>query len=436
MQSQSFSAMKHILLFTLCLWSVTTLFGQKLTRKEKQIIQAVEQLDNEALQFLIDVVNINSGTLNFDGVRQTGEVFQKAFDAIGFKARWVDMPAEVNRAGHLFAERKGTQGKRLLLIGHLDTVFDKDSPFQQWTSQDTIAYGPGANDMKGGNVVILYALKALYNAGVLDDTQLIVALHGDEESAGRPLEISRRDIIEAAKRSDIALGFETSTGFNYATVARRGSSGWQLEVTGKQAHSSGIFSERVGAGAVFEASRILYRFYEQLSPEELLTFNPGTIAGGTRVETDPLASTMTTYGKSNIVAQKVMVKGGLRFISEEQKEKARTHMREIVADHLPHTSATITFTDSYPAMPPTKGNRELLEQLSQLSLALGQGEVLAYDPGKRGAADISFVAEYVDGLDGLGTMGRGAHSPREYMDLRTFNDLIKRTALFIFRLTR
>ena len=244
---------------------------------------------------------MNSGTLNFEGVRETGRVFQQAFNEIGFSTQWIDMPEEVNRAGHLFTEHKGDKGKKLLLIGHLDTVFDQDSPFQKWEQQDTIAYGPGANDMKGGNVVILYALKALYNRGLLDGAQVIVALHGDEESAGKPINISRRDIIEAAKRSDIALGFETSTGFNYATVARRGSSGWQLEVQGRQAHSSGIFNERVGAGAVFEASRILYQFYDQLSAEELLTFNPGTIAGGTRVEVNNENSTMNAYGKSMLL---------------------------------------------------------------------------------------------------------------------------------------
>ncbi len=428
--------MRIVLLAPFLLFLSAFCFSQKLSKKEKQVLKEVDVLHGEALKFLEDVVNINSGTLNLEGVQETGDVFRKAFDAIGFDTRWVDMPNEMDRAGHLFAERKGNKGKRLLLIGHLDTVFDKDSPFQKWTFQDSIAYGPGANDMKGGNVVMLYALKALHNQGLLKDTQVIIALHGDEESAGKPIETSRKDIIEAAKRSDIALGFETSSGFNYATVARRGSSGWQLEVKGKQAHSSGIFNERVGAGAVFEASRILYQFYDQLSSEALLTFNPGTIAGGTRVEVNSENSTMSTYGKSNIVAQSVVVKGGLRFISEEQKDKARENMRKIVADHLPRTSATITFTDSYPAMPPTEGNLALLQQLNQLSLDLGQGEVKAYDPGRRGAADISFVAQYVDGLDGLGTMGRGAHSPNEYMDLRTFKALVQRTALFIYRLTR
>ncbi|MEL7001096.1 MAG: M20/M25/M40 family metallo-hydrolase [Bacteroidota bacterium] len=428
--------MKNIFPLLIILFFAGASTAQKLSKKEKQILQIVDKNNPEALIFLENVVNINSGTLNHDGVKAVGLEFDKAFEAIGFETAWKDMPEELNRAGHLFAERKGKRGKRLLLIGHLDTVFDKDSPFQKMTYQDTIAFGPGANDMKGGNVVALYALKALHEAGVLNDAQIIVAYHGDEESAGKPLSISRKDIIEAAKRSDIALGFETSTGFNYATVARRGSSGWALKVKGKQAHSSGIFSERTGAGAIFEVGRILNDFYEQLSDVELLTFNPGIISGGTRVEFDPATSTASSYGKSNIVASEVLIKGGLRFISEEQKDSARQVMREIVANNLPQTSAEITFNDSYPAMPPTEGNIALLAQLNQLSLDLGQGEVSAFDPGRRGAADISFIAQYVDGLDGLGAMGGGAHSANEFMDLTTFNDLVKRTALFIYRLTR
>lgn len=421
-------------IFVLC--SIGIISAQKLTKKEKQILSIIDNNNAQALLFLEEIVNTNSGTLNHEGVQAVGKKFDEAFKTIGFETSWKEMPEEVNRAGHLFAEKKGKKGKRLLLIGHLDTVFDKDSPFQEMTYQDTIAYGPGANDMKGGNVVALYALRALHEAGVLDDTQIIVAYHGDEESAGKPISISRKDIIEAAKRSDIALGFETSTGYDYATVARRGSSGWELKVKGKQAHSSGIFSERTGAGAIFEASRILNDFYEQLSDVDLLTFNPGVIAGGTRVEFDAASSTASSYGKSNIVASEVLVKGGLRFITEKQKDSVRQVMRELVAKNLPQTSAEITFTDSYPSMPPTDGNMALLGQLNQLSLDLGQGEVKAFDPGRRGAADISFIAEYVDALDGLGTMGGGAHSPEEYVDLRTFNDLVKRTALFIYRLTR
>lgn len=430
--------MKKVFLTFVILLVVSHSFAQSLNKKEEAILREVEKLNEESIGFLEKVVNINSGTLNFDGVKENGRIFDEAFQQIGFETNWYDQRESVNRAGHLFAEVKGKKGKKILLIGHLDTVFDKDSPFQKFEIiDDGTASAPGGNDMKGGNVVMLYALKALYNAGYLKNTQIIVALHGDEESAGKPISISRKHIIEAAKRSDIALGFETATGFDYATVARRGSSGWSLEVAGKQAHSSGIFSENTGAGAVFESARILNQFYKQLSDIELLTFNPGLIGGGTRVTYDDANSTIDVYGKTNIVASKVIVKGGLRFITEEQKEMARERMREIVENNnLPKTSAKITFNDSYPSMPPTEGNLALLEQLNQLSLDMQFGEVKAFDPGRRGAADISFVAEYIDGLDGLGTMGRGAHSPSETVDLSTMNDLIKRTALFIYRLTR
>lgn len=427
--------MNRLFLVLVILLSTTAVHTQKLNRIEKRIVASIEKQNTEAIQFLEKVVNINSGTLNAKGVKAVGMAFKKEFDAIDFNTTWIDMPAEINRAGHLFAETTGNKGKRLVLVGHLDTVFEEDSPFQQFKMvNDSIAHAPGGNDMKGGNVIILYALKALHENGLLSDAQIVVAFTGDEESTGKPLDISRKDLIEVAKRSDIALGFETSTGFNYATVARRGASGWAVEVEGKRAHSSGVFNERVGAGAIFEISRILHEFYTEVKGEDLLTFNPGTLLGGTFVNFDNATSKGDVFGKTNVVAQKAMVKGGLRFISEEQKERARTKMRKIVANNLPQTSATITFTDSYPAMQPTAGNMKLLHTLNEVSLDLRQGEVLAYDPGRRGAADVSFIANYVDCLDGLGTMGSGAHTPQETVNLNTIEALTKRTAILIYRL--
>jgi len=409
-------------------------FSQKLTKTEKKIIKKVTVNTSESIDFLKKVVNINSGTMNHMGVKEVGMVFKEAYDQIGFKTDWIDM-ADVNRSGHLFAEISGSKGKKLLLIGHLDTVFEENSPFQEFSMvNDSIAHAPGGNDMKGGDVIILYALKALSDNDLLKNTQIIVAYTGDEESTGKPLDISRKDLIEASKKSDIALGFETSTGFGYATVARRGSSGWKVEVKGKRAHSSGIFNKRVGAGAIFEMSRILNEFYNEVKGEEYLTFNPGVILGGTQLSFESALSKGTAFGKSNVVAQTAVVKGGLRFISEDQKEKTREKMRAIVANNLPHTSAEISFTDSYPSMGPTEGNNALLNVLNQVSLDLNQGEIVAYDPGKRGAADVSFVAAYVDCLDGLGTMGTGAHTPQETVNLNTIEALTQRTAILIYRL--
>lgn len=433
--------MKHSFIIKVALFiflsNSAAIFSQKISTTELKIIKTIEINNEEAINFLEKIVNINSGTMNHKGVKQVGMVFRDAFDEIDFQTNWIDL-SEVNRSGHLFVETKtkqNTTGKKLLLIGHLDTVFEEDSPFQEFEKiNDSIAIAPGGNDMKGGNVVILYALKALVENNLLNNSQIIVAFTGDEESTGKPLSISRKDLINAAKRSDVALGFETSTGFDNASIARRGASGWQVEVTGKRAHSSGIFNEKVGAGAIFELSRILNEFYNKVKGEKYLTFNPGVIIGGTQVSLEAALSKGNAFGKSNVVSQKAIVTGGLRFISEEQKQNARRKMKEIVANNLPQTSAIITFTDSYPAMFPTEGNKKLLDKLNQVSLDLNQSGVKAYDPSKRGAADVSFVAEYVDGLDGLGVMGTGAHTPKETVNLKTIEALTKRTAILIYRL--
>ena len=405
-----------------------------LSQIEKEIIKLVKENKEESINFLEKVVNINSGTLNKIGVKKVGYEFKSAFDKIGFKTKWIDMPDEMNRAGHMFAFRNGSKGKKLLLIGHLDTVFEENSTFQTFVRKDSIAFAPGGNDMKGGNVVALYALKALYQLNLLNDSTITIALIGDEESSGKPLSISRKDLIQAGKLSDIAIGFENSTGLNHATIARRGSSNWSVSTTGKRSHSSAIFSKEVGAGAIFEISRILNRFYEEVRGEKLLTFNPGVIMGGTIVNFDKSKSEANVYGKTNVVAKTARVDGGLRFISEEQKERARKKMKKIVEQALPNTKSTILFEDSYPAMKPTDGNIKLLKLFSDVSVALNQGEVQAYDPLKRGAADISFVADYVDGIDGIGVMGEGAHTENETVNLNTLEDITMRTAIFIYRL--
>ena len=417
------------------------LFGAELvtadlTELENKIIAIAERDKESAIALLARTVNINSGTMNHLGVKAVGEVFAEEFQHLGLTTTWHDM-SEVNRAGHLFAETAGESGSRcLLLIGHLDTVFELDSPFQKFDRQGDHATGPGVNDMKGGDVVILYALKALKEVGVLDDLNLIVALIGDEEKSGSPKSISRYHLIEASKRCDIALGFEIATSLNAATVARRGSSGWRLDVTGKRAHSAGIFNDEVGSGAIFEAARILNQFHEQLTGEEYLTFNPGVILGGTDVDYDPSQNKGGTFGKTNVVSQSVVVHGGLRTISPAQEASARARMKAIAENnHLPKTSAQITFQDGYPSMPPTEGNMAVLANLSGVSVDLDQGEVVAFDPGKRGAADVSFVAGYVDVIDGVGAEGNGAHTLDESIDLATLPLLIQRAAILIHRLS-
>ena len=411
-----------------------------LNSDEKRIAAYVASHRQEALALIEKLVNINSGSLNPNGVRAVGDVLRPEFEKIGLKTRWIEMPDSMHRAGHLFAEQRGTKGKKLLLIGHLDTVFEQDSPFQKYTTLDSVTVtGPGTNDMKGGDVVMLYALKALNSIGALKDRTIVAAFTGDEESPGSPLSVARRDLIEAGKNSDIALEFESAVRddtADYATISRRSSSKWELKVSGITAHSSGIFGAEAGAGAVFEAARIVNEFYNQLQGEQYLTFNPALILGAATVSFDPATYSGRASGKDNIIAPTALVMGDIRTISDEQLERTRSRMRAIVAQHLPKTSAEITFTDGYPSMAPTPGNMKLVTLLNGINRDLGIKPMPILDPIRRGAGDISFVAKYLDAMAGLGPQGNGGHTVKEDMDLASFNLQVERAALLIYRLTR
>ena len=423
---------KSILTFTILLLISTVVFSQKLSPIEAKIIAQVNAQLPQTEALLKKVVNVNSGTLNKEGVREVGAIFRKEFDDLGFKTEWISLPDSLNRAGHLVAERKGTKGKKLFLIGHLDTVFEKAMSFTPYTYlNDSTVTGQGVNDMKGGDVVLFAALKVLKDNGLLDNTNLTVYFTGDEESSGKPTSISRKDFVERAKQTEIALAFETAVGLNTVATARRGSSGWKLNVKGIMGHSSTVFSQQAGFGAIYEAARILNDFREKLSQEKYLTFNPGLIVGGSEINDNKEA-----IGKDNIISPRVTVTGDLRFLTETQKENARVKMKEIVAQNLNKTKAEIIFQDGIPSIEPTAENEKVLATLNQVSLDLGFGEVKAGDPGSRGAGDISYIAKYVAYFDGLGASGRGAHAPGETMNMKEFPKLIQRTAILIYRLTR
>ncbi len=432
-----FSIMKKItFILILGLIPLLTFSQQKLSKDEKKLLELIDQNYRETVSILEEVININSGSLNLEGVREVGRVFEREFQKIGFQTEWVEVSSEVNRAGHFVATRKGTKGKKLFMIGHLDTVFEKDMPFSPFTwLNDSTATGQGANDMKGGDVLIFASLKAMHQLGLLDDRTVTVYFTGDEESSG-DVETSRKDFIARAKEHEVALAYETAQGFSTVTVARRGASGWTLKTSGRQSHSSGVFRESVGYGAIYEAARILNSFREALAGEKYLTFNPGQFIGGSDISYNQVTGKGEALGKTNIVAREAFVTGDLRFLGEAQKEAARAKMREIVANHLNQTDAEITFNDMLPSMEPSEGNYALASILNQVSLDMGFGEVNPGDPGSRGAGDISFVAQYLDCLDGLGASGSGAHAPGETINMKQYSDLIKRNTLLLYRLTR
>ena len=411
--------------------------GASLDAAERQLVEAVDRGLPAALRLLEETVNVNSGTLNLAGVREVGRLLDGPLAALGFETRWVD-GAAWGRAGHLVATRRPAGARlRVLLIGHLDTVFEADSPFQRWEAlSDSLVRGPGISDMKGGDVVMLLALQALHEAGLLDRIAVTVVMSGDEEKMGRPFELSRRELKAAADWADVAIGFEDGDGDpRTAVVARRGSSGWWLRTWGRPAHSSQIWSREVGSGAIYEAGRILAAFHDSLGGEPLLTVNPGLILGGTTLAIEGGQSRGAAFGKSNVVAESALVVGDLRCISAEQRESAWARMRRIAARNLPGTGATIAFDEGYPPLAPAEGNRRLLALYDRVSRDLGDGPVTADDPARVGAADISFTEGLVEmALDGVGLAGTGGHTVEETANLASLPLQARRVAVLLKRL--
>ena len=406
--------------------------------QEAAMIAAVEAERDRSIALLEQLVNQNSGTLNLKGVEAVGAVMRRELEALGFEVRWVPM-AKVGRAGHLIATHPGRAGtKRLLLIGHLDTVFEPSSPFQRFERRGDTAAGPGVGDDKGGMVVMLSALKAMAKAGTLKDANIEVVLTGDEESAGSPIADARADLIAAGKRADAALDFEglaRENGRDMGSIARRSANDWTLTVTARSGHSSGIFRPEVGDGAVFELARILSRFRAEL-PEPNLTFNAGLVAGGALATLEEGGSRVTATGKTNIIAAQAVARGDFRTLSAEQTARVRAKMERIVAASGPGATARIAFKEGYPPMAPTAGNRALLAALNGVNRDLGLAEQPELDPLKRGAGDIAFVAADVDGLVGLGAPSSGDHTPDEMVDLPGMARQAKRAALLMTRLSR
>lgn len=408
------------------------------TPAESKMAATIQAEADRHVALLERLVNQNSGSLNLDGVTKVGAMVRAELEPLGFAVEWIDMK-QTGRAGHLVATHKGNgRGKRVLLIGHLDTVFERESPFQTFTRTGDRASGPGIGDDKGGIVVIIAAMRAMQAAGTLRNADIKIVLTGDEERTGAPMDIARRDLIAAGKWADVALEYENlarDDGKDFGTVARRSSINWTLTATGRTGHSSTVFGPNLGYGAAYELARILDEFRRTL-PEPNLTFNIGVMAAGTPATLADNNYQVSAGGKTNIVAAQAVARGDLRALTPEQEARTRAAMARIVANNLPGTSATLDFQEGYPPMAPTTGNRALLTKLNAVNRDLKLPEMAEMDPARRGAADSAFVAADVDTLAGLGAAGGGAHAEGEWIDLTSLPLQALRSAVFITRLTR
>lgn len=421
-----------------------SMLAQTMNSAETAMVKVVDAETPAAVALLEKLVNINSGTMNLQGVIAVKDVIEPQLQTLGFKTHWEPMQAVDGRAGDLVAEHLcpaggGKCGKRILLIGHLDTVFEPSSNFQRYSivpgTDGKVATGPGVNDMKGGLVVMLTALKAMKAAGTLDQAEIRIVLSGDEERHGEPLSLSRKDMIDAAKKSDVALEFESGgrlNGKDVQSISRRSAGIWKLETTGRSGHSSQVFGERLGDGAIYELVRILDEFRRELR-EPGLTYNVGLVLGGSTAKVNDSGTVGEAAGKNNVVPPVAIATGDMRTMDNEQTARVRAKMEAIVRDHLPRTGATIAFEEGYPAMAPTDASRAVLKQLNDVNATLGLPAMDEMDPMLRGAGDIAFVAPYVPGLVGTGPMGEGAHAEGETIYLDSIPKQAKRMAILMSR---
>lgn len=412
-----------------------TAAAAELSAPEQKMIEAVDSEQERTLSMLETWVNQNSGSQNAAGVRAVGKMLTSELEPLGFKVDWVDMKA-AGRAGHIVARHKGNgRGKRMLLIGHLDTVFEPDSPFQKWERKGDRAIGPGAGDDKGGMAVMVAALRAMQAAGTLKRADITVVLTGDEEDAGDPIEVARGPLVEAGKWADVALDFEglaQKEGKDMGSIARRSSDSWTVTVTGRTGHSSGVMHPDYGAN--YELARIIDAFRRELG-EDKLTYNVGMIGGGASADLDAGRIRLAATGKTNIIAATAVARGDLRAISQDQIARTKARMEAIVGQSLPGTKAEISFdAGGYPPMAPTEGNRALLARLNTVNSDMGLEQMGELDPMERGAGDISFVAADTDGLVGLGSAGSGSHAPGESVDIPSISRQAKRAAILMSRL--
>ena len=408
-----------------------------LSGAERRMVSAIEADEERQLALLEELVGVNSGTMNLPGVEAVARRVSREFEDLGFQVRWAPM-AETGRAGHLIATHKGSGGgRRMLLIGHLDTVFEPDSPFMGYVRSGDTVTGPGVNDMKGGIVIMVGALRAMKAAGTLKRADITVVLTGDEERVGRPVEVSRRDLVEAARNADVALDFEglaTEDGADMGSIARRSSNTWTVKVKARPGHSSGVFSDAAGYGAIYELARILDTFRRDLR-EPNATYSVGLVLGGSDAALGREATGGKASGKGNIIPGEALAVGDLRTLSNAQTDRIKARMEAIVRDSLPGAQSTLEFTEGYPAMPPTDGSRRLLAELNAVNSALGYPTMKELDPLKRGAGDIAFVSHMLDGLVGLGAGGQGAHAPGEILDIPAMRRQTRRAALLMSRLS-
>ena len=359
------------------------------------------------LEDLEELVNIDCGSYTRDGVNQVGRWVAAFCTELG--ASIESRPDPAGRLGDTviatFDGRPG--GSRVLLIGHMDTVFDPGTAAERpFRLEDGVAYGPGVTDMKSGLLAGLYALKTIIAArGGLPFERLVYIANPDEE-IGSPS--STPHIRLYASASDVALVLECARENGDIVSARKGILDLRIVIHGRAAHA-GVEPEK-GRSAILEAARIVRELHGLNGRWPGVTVNVGLIAGGTR---------------PNVVAERCTLEVDVRAIAREALETAEAEIRRI-AEAIELPVVTIEFEPMARWWPMEKLERSgrLVEHAQEVARTLGF-EIADVLTG--GASDANTTSgRGIPSLDGLGPIGGNDHAPAEYLDV---DSVVPRTTL-------
>ncbi len=361
----------------------------------------------EYLANLERLVNIDCGSYTPAGVNEVGRWAGDFLEELGAAVEY--RPDPEDRLGDtVVATFRGQDGgPRVLLIGHLDTVFDPGTAsLRPFRLEDGIAYGPGVTDMKSGLLGGLYALKALIGErGGLPFERLVFVANPDEE-IGSPS--STPHIRAIAAEVDVALVLECARANGDIVSSRKGILDMRLHVLGRAAHA-GVEPEK-GRSAILEAARIVTDLHELNGRWPGVTVNVGVIGGGTR---------------PNVVPERCSLEVDVRATTRDALEEAEAEIRRL-AEAAEVEDTTVEFETMARWWPMEKLERSgrLVQRAQAVALGLG---FEVRDAATGGASDANTTAGMgVPSLDGLGPIGGNDHSPAEYLDVES---IVPRTAM-------
>ncbi len=389
----------------------------------------IERQEAEMISTLKEWSNINSGSYNADGVRAMAEVIASyAEECLGVDVTITDLAPikSVNDDGDLQERSIGPMlrlskrpeaSTRVLFCGHMDTVFPKESHFQEWHQiDDNTLGGPGVADMKGGILVMLKAIQAFEQSPNAELLGWDILLNSDEEIGSIS---SAPFLAEAAKKAQLGLVFEPSMPDGFLAGARRGSGNYSIVVHGKAAHAGREF--HLGRNSIAALSEAMNELHELNNLREEVTLNLGRISGG---------------GPTNVVPNLAICHFNIRVSSLEDQAYAEQHVAKVVdaINKQDGFSATISGGFNRPPKPADSAQKKLFELVESC------GEQLDIELGFRATGGCcdgnNLLAAGLPNIDTLGVQGGDIHSDKEYMLLDSLVKRTKLTAMILERITQ